>query len=381
MSDARIMSSSRTVERLFEPVRVGGLELRNRFVMAPMTRAFSPKGIPGANVVDYYARRAAGGIGLIITEGTFVPHPAASNNANIPNFHGEASLAGWSSVLREVHARGAKIIPQLWHVGLLEKRVVENIPIAANEAEPVSPSGYIKAGQKVGEPMTTAEIERVIGAFGEAAKSALDLGFDGIEIHGAHGYLIDQFLWAATNQRTDRFGGDLVGRTRFAAEVVSECRRRTRPGFPIVFRFSQWKQQDYTARLAPTPAELEALLAPLADAGVDIFHCSQRRFWQPEFEGSDRTLAGWTKEVTGKPAITVGSVGLERDLSTAGFAPGSTSAAADLDRLLGLFEAGEFDLVAVGRALIGNPNWAELVRRGEWKSALAYSAEFLGALE
>ena len=378
MADPR--ASARSVEPLFESVEVGGLHLRNRFVMAPMTRAFSPGGAPGPNVAGYYARRAAGGIGLIITEGTFVPHPAASNNANVPDFHGDAALAGWGEVVRRVHAGGAKILPQLWHVGLLEKRIVENISLADSGAQPVSPSGYIKAGEKVGEPMTVAEIERVIIAFGEAARSAVELGFDGIEIHGAHGYLIDQFLWAATNQRSDGFGGDLVARTRFAAEIVRECRRCVGPGVPIVFRFSQWKQQDYAARLAQTPAELEALLSPLADAGVDIFHTSQRRFWQPEFEGSERSLAGWTKTVTGKPAIIVGSVGLERDLSSAGFAPGSTSGAADLNRLVEMYEDGEFDLVAVGRALIGNPNWCDLVRRGEWNNAVAYSAAFLGAL-
>ena len=380
MSDSRASWAPHSVEPLFEPAEVGGLVLRNRFVMAPMTRAFSPGGVPGPNVAGYYARRAAGGIGLIITEGTFVPHPAASNNANIPDFHGDASLAGWGEVVRGVHAAGAKILPQLWHVGLLEKRVVENIPLADSGAEPVSPSGYIKAGEKVGEPMTVAEIERVITAFGEAARSAVELGFDGIEIHGAHGYLIDQFLWAATNRRTDGFGGDLVTRTRFATEIVRECRRRVGPGVPIVFRFSQWKQQDYTARLAQTPGELEAVLSPLVDAGVDIFHTSQRRFWQQEFEGSERSLSGWTKAVTGKPAIIVGSVGLERDLSSAGFAPGSTSGAADLNRLVEMYDGDEFDLVAVGRALIGNPDWCELVRRGEWNNAVAYSAAFLGAL-
>jgi 2,4-dienoyl-CoA reductase-like NADH-dependent reductase (Old Yellow Enzyme family) len=380
MADSRASLAPHSVEPLFETAEVGGLLLRNRFVMAPMTRAFSPGGVPGTNVAGYYARRAAGGIGLIITEGTFVPHPAASNNANIPNFHGDESLAGWGEVLRGVHAEGAKILPQLWHVGLLEKRVVENVSNVDSGAEPVSPSGYIKAGEKVGEPMTVAEIERVIRAFGEAATSAVELGFDGIEIHGAHGYLIDQFLWAATNRRVDGFGGDLVARTRFAAEIVRECRRRVGPGVPIVFRFSQWKQQDYAARLAQTPGELEALLSPLVDAGVDIFHTSQRRFWQQEFEGSERSLAGWTKAVTGKPAIIVGSVGLERDLSSAGFAPGSTSGAADLNRLLEMYDEGEFDLVAVGRALIGNPNWCDLVRRGEWNNAVAYSAAFLGAL-
>jgi len=380
MPAADLAPASTTIHSLFAPATVGGLKLRNRFAMAPMTRAFSPNAVPGPDVAAYYRKRAAGGVGLIITEGTFVPHAAASNNGNIPNFHGDPSLEGWRKVADAVHAEGAAIIPQLWHVGLLPKREVEGISAAKGGTHEVSPSGYAGASQRVGDPMSIADIEAVIDAFGTAAASALDLGFDGIEIHGAHGYLIDQFLWAATNQRDDDYGGSLVKRSRFAADVVRECRRRTRPDFPIGFRFSQWKQQDYGARLASNPEELGMVLEPLVDAGVDVFHCSQRRYWQAEFDGSDMSLSGWTKKITGKPTIVVGSVGLERDMSAAGFAPDAVSAAADLDRLIEMFARDEFDLVAVGRAMIGNPDWCKLVERGEWNQAIAYSASFLGTL-
>ena len=368
------------IHALFEPAVLGPLALPNRLAMAPMTRAFSPGAVPGDDVAAYYARRAEHGIGLIITEGTFVPHDAASNNGNIPNFHGEAALAGWKRVAEGVHAQGARIVPQLWHVGLLPKREVEGVSRAKGASREVSPSGYVLAGQKVGEPMSAQDIEDVIAAYGIAARSARDLGFDGIEVHGAHGYLIDQFLWEATNRRADDYGGSIANRSRFAAEVVRECRRQTDPDFPIIFRFSQWKQQDYSARLAQDPAELETVLAPLVDAGVDVFHASQRRFWEPEFEGSDMTLAGWARQLTGKPAIIVGSIGLEQDLGAAGFAPGDVSRAADLDRLMDIFDRGDFDVAAVGRALIGNPDWASLVSRGEWQKATAYSAAFLGTL-
>jgi 2,4-dienoyl-CoA reductase-like NADH-dependent reductase (Old Yellow Enzyme family) len=374
------MSSTESTEALFEPVSVGGFNLRNRFVMAPMTRGFSPNATPGDDVVEYYAKRARGGVGLIVTEGTFVPHAAASHNPNIPNFHGEAPLAGWRKVADAVHAEGAAIIPQLWHVGLLPSREVKGVAATEHGAYEVSPSGYITGTEKAGEPMTHDEIDAVVAAFGEAALSAQKLGFDGIEIHGAHGYLIDQFLWADTNRRTDDYGGSIAARSRFAAEVVRECRRQTGPDFPIVFRFSQWKQQDYSARLATSPAELEEMLAPITEAGVDMYHCSQRRYWTPEFEGSDMSLTGWTKKITGKPAIIVGSVGLDRDMSAAGFSPDAVSGAADIDRLVEMFGEGQFDLVAVGRALIGSPDWCELVRRGEWKETVAYSVDFLAKL-
>jgi 2,4-dienoyl-CoA reductase-like NADH-dependent reductase (Old Yellow Enzyme family) len=134
---------------------------------------------------------------------------------------------------------------------------------------------------------------------------------DGVEIHGAHGYLIDQFFWEGSNRRDDEYGGDLAGRSRFAIELIQAVRAAVGPDFPIIFRFSQWKQQDYTARLVQTPQALAAFLQPLSEAGVDIFHCSTRRFWEPEFDGSELNLAGWTRQLTGKPTITVGSVGLD----------------------------------------------------------------------
>ena len=130
----------------------------------------------------------------------------------------------------------------------------------------------------------------------------------------AHGYLIDQFFWSPLNQRTDRYGGSPRARGQFGAEVVAECRRRVGPDFPILLRISDWKLIDYRRRLAENPQELEELLAPLVDAGVDLFDCSQRRFWEPTFAGSDLNLAGWTKKVTGVPTMTVGSVGLDCDL-------------------------------------------------------------------
>ena len=176
-----------------------------------------------------------------------------------------------------------------------------------------------------------------IRAFGQAARSAERLGFDGLEIHGAHGYLLDQFFWDGTNQRADGYGGDLVARTRFAVEVIREIRSQVSPEFPVCLRFSQWKLQDYTAKLAQNPAELESFLAPLAAAGVDLFHCSQRRFWEPEFEGSRLNLAGWTRKLTGKPTVTVGSITLNEEF-TRTFQSADTAAVTGIDELLDRLE-------------------------------------------
>ncbi len=155
-------------------------------------------------------------------------------------------------------------------------------------------------------------------------------------------------------------------------------RAQVGPDFPIILRWSQWKQQDFTARLVENPAELEEFLMPLSDAGVDIFHCSTRRFWEPEFEDSSLNLAGWTRKITGKPAITVGSVGLNHDFIPApGEATFHEGEPASLDELISRMQAGEFDLVAVGRALIANPDWAKKVRENKGDSLRAFEKEML----
>jgi 2,4-dienoyl-CoA reductase-like NADH-dependent reductase (Old Yellow Enzyme family) len=291
----------------------------------------------------------------------------------VPHFYGEESLAGWKRVVEEVHRAGGRIFPQLWHVGLT--------PAADGSIRPgaVGPSGLAKRGEKVAEPMTQRDIDNVIRAFGEAASSAQRLGFDGVEIHGAHGYLLDQFFWDGTNQRTDQYGGDLAARTRFAVEVIREVRTQVGPEFPVCLRFSQWKLQDYNAKLAQNPAELERFLAPLTAAGVDLFHCSQRRFWEPEFEGSSLNLAGWTKKLTGKPTITVGSITLDEEF-TRTFRSAETAAATGIAELLERLEHEEFDLVAIGRSLIVNPSWPQVIQRGAIHELLPYQRDVLAQL-
>jgi 2,4-dienoyl-CoA reductase-like NADH-dependent reductase (Old Yellow Enzyme family) len=348
-------SGNNDLEALYQPVSLGKLSLSNCIAMAPMTRGFSPNGIPGEDVAGYYRRRAENEVGLIITEGTLINHPAAAQGLGRPNFHGKAALDGWSRVVESVHQAGGKIIPQLWHVGMARQITAEN---PNPTVLPIGPSGIdAVSGEKVTEAMTLSEIDQIVEAFGQAASDAKRLGFDGIELHGAHGYLIDQFFWEKTNQRQDQYGGDLVARSRFAVEIVRACRQAVGADFPIVLRYSQWKSGNYTAKLAETPDQLAAFLAPLVEAGVDIFHCSTRRYWEPEFAGSSLNLAGWTKKLTGKPTITVGSVGLDTnfiDFFTQGKGAKATSVTPLVERL----QKKEFDLVAVGRALLADPAWA-----------------------
>ncbi|MGF6883203.1 2,4-dienoyl-CoA reductase-like NADH-dependent reductase (Old Yellow Enzyme family) [Nocardia sp. GAS34] len=356
---------------LARPFSLGSLTLPNRVVMAPMTREFSPGGVPGDDVAQYYARRAAAGVGLIITEGTYVGHDSAGSSARVPHFHGDEALAGWSAVAEAVHQAGGRIMPQLWHVGM--DRTVGNPPVP--DAPRIGPSGIALDGADSGREMTRTDIDAVVAAYATAAATAQALGFDGIEIHGAHGYLIDQFLWAHTNRRTDAYGGDVAGRTRFAAEIVAACRDRVAGDFPISFRLSQWKMNHYQARIAEKPQEFETMLGLLTDAGVDVFHCSTRRLQLPEFEGSGLNLAGWAKKLTGKPTISVGSVGLGNE-----FPHMSPGAAADLDELVDRMERDEFDLVAVGRALLGDPEWLTKILAGRTDEIIPFHGGLLGSL-
>ncbi|MCX5169864.1 NADH:flavin oxidoreductase [Streptomyces antibioticus] len=368
-------STTRAAEILSRPVSINGLTVPNRIAMAPMTRMFSPGGIPGADVASYYSRRAAAGVGLIVTEGTYVGHDSAGQSDRVPRFHGEEQLAGWARVAEDVHAAGGTIVPQLWHIGMVRKQ--GDPPVA--DAPAVGPSGIrVDGTEGTGRVMTQRDLDDVIGAFAEAAAAAERIGFDGVEIHGAHGYLVDQFLWAGTNRRTDAYGGDAVARTKFAAEIVAAVRETVSPEFPVLFRYSQWKQEAYDARLAETPEELEAILTPLAAAGVDAFHASTRRYWVPEFDGSDLNLAGWTKKLTGKPVISVGSVGLDGEFLRAFVGEGSGTRG--LDDLLDRLEADEFDLVAVGRALLQDPEWAAKVLAGRLDELAPYDAAALRTL-
>jgi 2,4-dienoyl-CoA reductase-like NADH-dependent reductase (Old Yellow Enzyme family) len=366
------------VEPLFTPFSVGRLQLRNRIAMAPMTRNFTEDGLPVASVTDYYRRRAEGGAGLIITEGVAPPHAVAQQVRENPIFRGPGALEAWRSIAAAVHGAGSAIMMQLWHTGLGRKASA-----TANPLDPsIGPSGYLPDGEQPARAMTERDFAEVIEAYGKAAEMAQRAGFDGVNIHAAHGYLIDQFFWERTNRRDDHYGGPVANRVRLGVEVVAEIRRRTGAGFPIMFRFSQWKGPDYDARLATTPGELAAYLEPLADAGVDIFDASTRRFWQEEFAGSPLNLAGWAKKLTGKAAMTVGSISLDLPLQSRGARVKDVAgvSAANLTALMAMFCRGDFDIVGVGRAMIANPQWSDIVRRGAFERLRPYDPASLADL-
>jgi 2,4-dienoyl-CoA reductase-like NADH-dependent reductase (Old Yellow Enzyme family) len=240
------------------------------------------------------------------------------------------------------------------------------------------PSGITLLGKKVAAEPSEMEVLDMAQAYADAARDAKQLGFDCVELHGAHAYLIDEFFWERTNQRLDRFGGSLEQRAEFAAETIRRC--RTAIGdLPLIIRISQWKSVDYNAKLATTPQALERWLRVLVDAGVDMIHCSQRRILEPEYPEIDGAaglnLAGWVKKLCGLPTISVGSVGLTSEFT--GAFRGEGSKAGKLDAVVERLARGEFDLVAVGRALLQDPQWVIKVKNQRFEQLQDYEAQAL----
>lgn len=352
---------------LFEPQRFGAATLRNRIVMAPMTRKRSPAGVPTEEVAAYYRRRGEGGAGLIFSEGAFIDHPSSQAHEggaydNIPHFFGREALRGWERVLAEIRRTGAHFVPQLWHVG-----EVRRLGMADDPAVPgYGPREIVENGEVVVKAMSERDCGEIAQSYARCARTARDMGCGGVALHGAHGYLMDQFFWPESNRRTDRYGGGMENRCRLACLVVARIRDAVGPDFPIVFRFSQWKMTDYDARIAKTPEELETLLRLLVCAGVDWFDVSTRRFWEPAFPGDSRSLAAWTRHLSGRPAIAVGSIGLDRPHQSKFFRDKVDIAAkfSDVGPVAEALARRDFDLAAVGRAILADPEWPEKVRTG-----------------
>jgi 2,4-dienoyl-CoA reductase-like NADH-dependent reductase (Old Yellow Enzyme family) len=234
-------------------------------------------------------------------------------------------------------------------------------------------SGLVRPGKRVAHAMSSEDIKETIDAFASDAKYCEEIGFDGVEIHGAHGYLIDNFFWRGTNEREDLYGGSIEKRSQLAANIVKAIRSNVSNNFIVGLRFSQWKQQDYEAKLAASSEELLKVIKQPVDAGLDYLHSSMRRFWESEFEGSDENLAFWTKKLTGLPTISVGSVGLDSDFIDMS-APASPR---NIDKAISDISNKKYDMVAVGRALLADYEWVIKMREGRIKDIIPYTKEAL----
>lgn len=338
---------------LLDPIRLGEIDCRNRIAMAPCTRCMSPGHVPTDEVAAYYERRAADGVGLLISEGTIICE-RGNGYPDVPGIYDDVQIEAWRRATDRVHETGGRIVCQIWHVGAVAH------PRTTGGVLPEGPSGVSPVGEirrlkrpdgtheRYGESEAVSEerILELIDLYRQAARNSIDAGFDGVEIHGAHGYLIDQFTNLHYNRRTDDWGGDQ--RTRFAHEVARSVIQEVGPGrtlmriSPVMSAAGEgWQRPEGTFR---------RLLSDLWEAGLRILHVSNAVYDEPVLPAS---LTG------GDPSARITLHEAARALW-----PGQLVGVGGLtpERADRAITDGEIDMAAFGRALIANPDFVSRVR-------------------
>jgi 2,4-dienoyl-CoA reductase-like NADH-dependent reductase (Old Yellow Enzyme family) len=334
--------------RLFDPLRLKGLELPNRCAVAPMTRiSATAEGTPTERMARYYQRFARGGFGLVITEGIYTDQAYAQGYPDQPGLGDPAQAAAWRPLVRRVHDAGGRIFAQLMHAGALSQaNRFRDDTVAPSAIRPKGTQMPIYGGEgayRLPRAMTTDEIDQAIDGFARAARLAREVaGFDGVEIHGANGYLLDQFLTDYSNHRTDEWGGDLERRIRLSVEVVHAVRRAVGDEVPVGIRISQSKVNDFAHRWAEAAPGAATVFGGLAAAGVDYFHITEFEAWRPAFGDEGPSLVAHARRAAPE-AIIIANGGLHDPL-----------------RAGQLLDEGA-DVIAVGRGALANPDWPRRV--------------------
>ncbi|MFC1822822.1 FAD-dependent oxidoreductase [Thermodesulfobacteriota bacterium] len=339
------------VKRMFESAHMGALKVKNRLVMAPMgTRLASEIGGVTQRQIDYYAERAKGGVGTIITEVNCVDHPLGITGPTNMTIHDNSYLGAHNELVEAVRAYGAKIICQLVHAGRQTK------PASIKGMQPVAPSPIpCKFLNVMPRELSTSEVEAIIRKFIEAAVRVKTAGYDGVELHGGHGYLIAQFMSPASNQRKDRYGGGLHQRMAFPLEIIQGIREELGRHFPLLFRFSAEEFVEGGRELE----ESKEVARILEEAGVDVLDVSAgsydsiKTMIEPMSYGQAWKiyLAESIKEVVNIPVIGVGVIRTP-------------------DVAEGVLKDGKVDFVAMGRALLADPYWPQKAREGRDKEII-----------
>jgi 2,4-dienoyl-CoA reductase-like NADH-dependent reductase (Old Yellow Enzyme family)/thioredoxin reductase len=327
--------------RLFEPIRIGKLELKNRIVMPALnTKLGNEWGAMSERMIDYYAERARGGVALIIIENTCIDWPVGKAGTNPIRADEWKFIQGLHELAEAVHVYGTKIATQLHHAGRQGSSMTsaEGQQLVAPSAIPCLPTGA-----EMPRELTLDEIEAIIGKYIFAATVTKAAGFDAVEVHGAHGYIISQFMSPYTNKREDEYGGDFENRMRFPLRIIEGIRMVTGPDFPIIFRISA----DEYIEGGLTLEDNKLIAQRLESAGVDIFNVSAGIYESPPWfsrifptmgmpEGCNVPLAQEVKKVVKRPVIVAGKLG----------APILAEE---------VLEEGKADLIAIGRALLVDP--------------------------
>lgn len=336
------------LDPLWTSIRIGPTELPNRVALAPMTRVSATEdGHATDRMASYYSRFARGGFGLLITEGIYTDTAYSQGYLFQPGLATAEQSDSWGAVVDSVHARGSRIFAQLMHAGAQAQgnRFVGSTIGPSAVAPKGTQLGFYRGEGPYQEPgeITSAQMDEVREGFVNAALNAKAAGFDGVEIHGANGYLLDQFLTDYLNQRTDEYGGTPENRVRFAVEVSRAVRDAVGPDMSVGIRISQGKVSDYSHKWAGEAEEAKTIFTALATTGIDYIHTTEYRAEAPAFgEGGD-SLARLAKQYTGLTVIANGSLDEPE---------GAAALVAD----------GQADVIALGKAALATRDWPRRAR-------------------
>jgi N-ethylmaleimide reductase len=343
--------------KLFEPTKLGDISLANRIVMAPLTRNRSPNAVPNELNVKYYAQRASAG--LIITEATAITHQG-QGYANVPGLYTKEALDGWKKVTDAVHANGGKIVVQMWHVGRISHTTLQpngGKPVSSTSKRAETSKTYLVNSDGTGgfadvsEPraLEASEIPGIIEDYRKAARAAIEAGFDGVEIHGANGYLIDQFLRGDINDRTDEYGGSIENRARFLFEVVDAVTKEVGAGRTAI-RISPVTPSGDASDPAPQPL-FTYVVEGLAKYGLAYIHVVEGQ------TGGKRDFLPFDYDALHAAYRAAG-----------GKAGWMVNNAYTREMAIEAIDNGKADVVAFGKPFISNP---DLVHRLKEDAALA----------
>ncbi|MHB1108924.1 MAG: oxidoreductase [Devosia sp.] len=356
-----------TFPNTFSQFTLGRLALKNRILMAPLTRqSADADGTPNDEMAAYYARRARGGVGMIITEATFFNDELGCvGYLSQPGIATAKHVAGWKKVVEAVHAQGVPIILQLMHGGRVsDPRCLHEGEQAVTASDSQSPGWVLytdtdeeKHNRGIGgewpkvtfppaRALTKDEILRIADGFAEGAARAVEAGFDGVELHGANGYLLYQFIHPKTNLRTDEYGGSAENNVRFAKLVCERVRKMIGPDKIITLRLSQDGVDDFTGAWPGGLSYARAVGRALADADVDALHWSSFAWKDNRADDGETPMPEAIRETSGKVMIVNGGV----------------ADGADAEQVIA---SGAGELVAVGRPLFAHPDWPHIIRSGE----------------
>ncbi|GMA64252.1 NADH:flavin oxidoreductase [Alicyclobacillus fastidiosus] len=335
---------------LFKSIRIGHVELSNRIVLAPMTRtSASEDGLATDRMVKYYARFAKGGFGLLITEGIYPDEIYSQGYFGQPGLANDDQVLAWSKVTAAVHENGARIFAQLMHAGAISQgNMYKDVAIGPSAVQPKGTKLEMYGGSgafSVPKETTKKDIQQVIQGFVDAALRARQAGFDGVEIHGANGYILDQFLTDYMNQRTDEYGGSTENRMRLLVEVSQAVRQAVGQDFVVGIRISQGKVNDFTHKWANGEKDAEVIFKSLGEAGLDYIHTTEYYANKPAF-GEGPTLAELAKRYGNIIVIANGNLD-------------------DPTEAENMIVSKRADLIALGKAALANRDWPNRVAQNE----------------